>query len=172
VVLSIGFLASQLFRRAFQAHQVHQTIGGNLRAPEDAPDRTDRSDRHIAAMPALAAETARLDWARLLRVDLSAAACSGATVTFQCNRASRDRGLSSSTVLRATSGTGSDRFVQVEPAYTGFASVNFAHARGECLRPIGLVRDLDDPVWLSLVLAPDWSAEPLYQTLQMRENIH
>jgi hypothetical protein len=161
--------------RAYQARHVRQTIAGYLRAPAHvlALDRSDRNGTHVAAVPALAAQSARLDWARMIRVDLNAAACSGATVTFRYDRTSPYRGLSLSSVLPSSSGAGTDRLVLFEPLYTGFESVEFQGARGECLRSISQVTGLDgEPVWLPLVLAPDWRSTPLYQTVRTRENIH
>jgi hypothetical protein len=161
--------------RAYQARQVRQTIAGYLRAPADvlALDHRDRNGTHIAAVSAFAAQSARLDWARMIRVDLNAAACGGATVTFRYNRTSPYRGLSSISVLPFSSGTGTDRLVLFEPVYTGFESVEFEGARGGCFRSISQVTGLDrEPVWLPLVLAPDWRSAPLYQTVGTRENIH
>jgi hypothetical protein len=110
----------------------------------------------------------------LLRVDLNAAACSGAKVMFRYDSTSPYRGLASSIVLPASNGAaGTDRLVLFEPVYSGFSRVDFEEARGECLRSISSVTGLDqDPVWLPLVLPPDWRSRPLYQSLQTRANIH
>ncbi len=161
--------------RTYQARQMRQTIAGYLRAPADvlALERIDRNGLHIAAAPAFTTESARIDWARVLRVDLNADACRGARVTFRYNPTSPYRSLASSIVLPAAGGAGTDRLVLFEPVYSGFAWVDFEEARGECLRSISAVTGLDaDPVWLPLVLPPDWRSQPLYQALHTRANIH
>ncbi len=109
----------------------------------------------------------------MLRVDLNAAACGDATVTFQYDRASPYRDLTSSSVLPSSVGAGTDRLVLFEPVYTGFASIDFQGARGGCLRSVTQVTGLDhEPVWLALILAPEWRSLPLYQTVRTRKNIH
>jgi hypothetical protein len=173
VVLTMVMLLAGV--RAYQARHVRQTIAAYLRAPIDPVvlDHHDRDGTHTAAVPAFAAESASLEWARLLRVDLNAADCSGATVTFRYDRTSPYRGLTNSTVLPASTASGTGRLILFEPAYTGFVSVEFQDAHGGCLRAISRVTGLDDEaVWLPLVLTPDWRSAPLYQTVRTRENIH
>jgi len=161
--------------RLYQAARVRQTIAGYLRSPDTllALDRRTHDGVHIVTMPAFTADNARLDWARLIRVDLNADACGGARVTFRYDRTSPYRILTTSTVIPASEGTGSNRFVLFEPVYAGFSAVEFEDARGECFRSISNVTGLEnDPVWLPLRLDPLWRNAALYQALRTRENIH
>jgi len=153
---------------------LRRTMTGYLR-PNTllALDRRTHDGLHIVTMPAFTADNARLDWARLIRVDLNADARSGATVTFRYDRTSPYRILTTSAVIPARDGTGSNRLVLFEPVYTGSSAVEFEDACSECFRSISQVSGLDDdPVWLPLRLDPLWRSASLHQTLRTRENIH
>jgi hypothetical protein len=174
--LAIGLsLGGLQLARMYQAQRLRLTINGYLRAPVHPLilARTDTVQLHSAAAEEFAGQSADLHWARLLRVELNASACRGATVTYQYDRASPFRGLTTTVALLAANRDRSDHLVMFEPVYTGFASVDIYQAGGDCLRSVGQVTGLqDEAVWLPLMLGTNWRNEALYQTIRTRENIH
>jgi hypothetical protein len=174
VAVVAGSFVVLIALRAYQGRLLRPTIGGYLRAAFAAValDRTDHDGAHVAALAS--GPSARDDWARLLRVELDPRACGPeTTITFQYDRNSRYRGLTSTVPIAAGHDAGAGRIILFEPVYSGFASVDLRGAGGDCLHAVDEVTGLDvEPLWLPLVLDPDWRRLPLHQALHTRENIH
>ena len=172
IVLGVGVL---LGLRSYQTQLLRRTINGYLRASIHPLrlEQTDSETTHRAAIPAVAAQSRDPHWARLIRVEVSAAACGGGTLTYQYDPGSPYRRLSATIALPRAAAGGTGRLIAFEPVYSGFASVDLHGAGGGCLQSVSQVTGLDDePLWVPLVLDANWRTAPLYQWIQTRENIH
>ncbi len=159
--------------RAAQQRMVRRSLSGYLRAAVEplTLDRGDSNGQEDAVVRQYAGRNADLAWARYLRVELSSQRCDGGRVTFQYDRQSPYRSLS--TTFTVPKFEVDERMVLFEPVFTSFASIRMADTRPGCLISASEVVGLNqEPLWLPLRLASRSLAANLFQTIRTRENIH
>ena len=161
--------------RTYEGRANRRMITRYLRASSEplAMESTKIDSGPRIVLPVLTAASARPDWSSYLRLELDLESCAGGAITFAQDSRSAYRGLTHATRFPAQAIGVKEHVILMQPVYSGFSSLLLSETKAGCLLSVSRVTGLDaEPLWLPLVLMPDWQQAPLYQAIQTRANIH
>ncbi len=158
--------------RVYQANTMRRTIAAYLHAPRERLIESSQDGAPGGVTPLVDARTNPF-WSRLLRVELSEAACGPGTLTFRYDRESPNRFFASSVALPRPIADRGAHTVLFQPVYSGFSAIELNDVPSQCLVSVDTVTGLDaEPIWLCLMLDSNWQHRPLYQAINSRAVVH